>query len=166
VFKSALTTIIGIRHAWVLVVVAESHEGADFGMVSAGWIELTDVGEIHLIHRNDEIELFKIGRLDLPGTTRDGVAVAYEGGGHARVRWRSLMAAYGACGIDVKIIHTPCVIHHLPENNLRSRGAADVPEADEQNAVWRVHVGEIGGYPCDDNPKLLTPPVGVGMLED
>ena len=86
-FKSALTAIIGIRHAGVIVVLAESHQRADFGMVFAGWIEPPDVSEIRFIHCDDDVELFEIGGLDFPGSSGDGVTMAYEGGGHARVRW-------------------------------------------------------------------------------
>ena len=56
------------------------------------------------------------------------------------------MVADGTCGIDLEIIRAPGVAHYLPEYNLRSRGATDVSEADKQNAVWWLHVREIGGH--------------------
>ena len=80
--KSALPTIIWIRHTQVAMAAAEAYERADFGLKTSFPIQTLNIGEIGFIHGDDEIEFFQILRLDLPGVSVDRVAFFYQSRAH------------------------------------------------------------------------------------
>ena len=92
---------------------------------------MADMLQVFLVHGNDEIEIFQILLNDAACFSADGVALAAQGFAHSGVRGISLMVADGPCGIDDEVTIPACIRHLLPENNLRSRGAADVSHAYE-----------------------------------
>ena len=75
--KSALPTIIWIRHTQVAMAAAEAYERADFGLKTSFPIQTLNIGEIGFIHGDDEIEFFQILRLDLPALLATALAVMF-----------------------------------------------------------------------------------------
>lgn len=85
--KSWLPAIIRIRHAGVMVVTAKADEGLNFPMQLAAGIQPPDVGEVGLVHGDDQVEVPQIGRLDLPRLTFALKSAATKGFGHPWIRW-------------------------------------------------------------------------------
>ena len=62
-----------------------------------------------------------------------------------------------AGGIDLEIIEASGISGDFPEDDLRRGGAADISEANKQNAdAGGVHGGLIGGNANRDNPNPDT----------
>lgn len=119
--EPALAAVVRVRHPEVIVAAAETHEGADFFMKCAAWIKPLDIGEIALIHGDDEIEVFQIIGIDLSRLPVISVAFALQCIGHPGIGGRTLMVADGAGGIDLELRPATCIGGELAENNLRSR---------------------------------------------
>lgn len=64
-FESFITAVVGIGDLVVAVLAAEVGEFMDTGAMVVGFGELHDVGVILIVHRQDEIEDFKISHAEL-----------------------------------------------------------------------------------------------------
>ncbi len=137
--EAALAAVVGVWHTEVVVFLAETHEGADLAMERFAVIEALDIGEVRLVHGDDEVEIFQILGLDLASLAGDGVTLSNERLRHPRVWTRAGVVGDGARRVDDEFRAAACFGDLLAKDDFCRRRATDVAKADEEDAVGSGH---------------------------
>lgn len=117
--EAAASAVVGVRHSLVIVLAAETDEGRDFFRMSSVRIQSEDIGEVFLVHGDDEIEVIQIRSFDLTGVSADVVAFFSEGFGHAGIRRGALVVSDGAGGVDFKSVRHAAGCSQVAEDDFR-----------------------------------------------
>lgn len=135
--------IVWVRDLGFLMIGAELAEEADFVVKARAGIEGLKVPQILPVHDEGEIERLQVGGEDLAGAAGERVIPAGSRGGHAGIGRLARVPALGAGGIDMDLILEAGFVNEAAHDAFGRRGAADIAQADEQEAEGSGHgVGE------------------------
>ena len=81
--EAALAAVIRVWHAGLAVRAAIPHQRPDFRVKATLGVQRADLGEIVLIHGDDQVEGLEVVYPDLAGAAGDVVTVAFQGCRHA-----------------------------------------------------------------------------------
>jgi hypothetical protein len=163
VFEAFGAAVVGVGYFGVRVIGAELAEEADFLFVESLGIEGAKVMEVLMVHDEGKIEGLQVGGMDLTGAAGErGVAVG-GGGGHALVGEFAGVPTGGAGGVDEDLVGEMGIGDEFEHDAFRGGRAADVAEADEEEAEGSGHVGEMG-YQLHPSPRVGTRESMPGLM--
>ncbi len=151
--EALLSTVVGVGYAAVLVFPFGGEPFAhavNFGLFFRTFGEAKDVTFVLFILRDDEVELGKIAGLELAGAvTMVAVAEFAEGGSHASIGHAADVVAGSAARVE--FYGDSCFFSKLAADDFCSRRAADVAEADKEDArgghdwglKWKRVISEV-----------------------
>ena len=141
-------TVVGVGDFAVGVVLDVAAHGHDAGVVFAAAGEGEDVAEVGVVHGDDEVEGFEVASGELAAEVASpGVAFMFEGGEHAAVGFVADVIVGGGGGVGLDFLFESGFADEAVEDDFRGGRAADVAEADEEDAV-RGRVFRCGGGVC------------------
>jgi len=139
VFEAFGTAIVGVGDFGVRVIGAELAEEADFLFVESLGIEGAKVMEVLMVHDEGEIEGLQVGGMDLAGAAGERGVAKGGSGGHALVGEFAGVPTGGAGRVDEDLIGEIGVGDEFAHDAFSGWGAADVAEADEEEAEGSGH---------------------------
>lgn len=128
--------VVGIGDFAVGVVAEVAAHGHDAGAVFSAAGEGEDVAEVGVVHGDDEVEGFKVAAGELAAeVAAPGVAFVLESGEHAAVGFVADVVVGGGGGVCLDFVFESGFADEAVEDDFGGGGAADVAEADEEDAV-------------------------------
>jgi hypothetical protein len=130
--ESLAPQVVGIGHLGLGEVLGETQEKSQ-ALLSSGRTNALQVGQVLLIHGQNQIKLVEIASYDLPRSEWRKV-VAPTGGrrGGARIGRFPDVIGSGSGGIYLHLIRKPLRLDHRPKHSIGGGRAADIAETDEE----------------------------------
>lgn len=134
--KAFLSAVVGVGYFTSFVPRAELTEEADPGRMKPGGIQGEQVGLVLPVHGKHEVEFSQVRGSDLPGQMREVEASPCGGLSHARVGALAFVPSSGARRVDFDAVTEPAFLHQTTHDAFSGRRAADVAEADKEQAEF------------------------------
>lgn len=110
----------------------EVGHGCDFSFCFGRWGYASQVGEVGVIHADDQVEVAEVAFADSPAAVVEFETTASGMNPHALVGELSYVVACCPGGVDYYFVGEVRFINGLPHDPLGSGGTADVAEAHEE----------------------------------